>query len=153
MSSELTAATLTVTITEALAVVHATSADNLDFAQTTTHTFSSVGQVDKRIIKLSTTALTTVATFDNSDPSGGTFKRGDIKYIRVTNLDGSASLQVGLDDSDTDAAYSTVAADASIIYTSATVEGNSGGTTLDNALTLRVKGAVNQPLEVLIASA
>jgi hypothetical protein len=52
MGTELTGATLTVTITETLAIVHDTVADNLDFAQTCTHTFASIANVDKRIFKL-----------------------------------------------------------------------------------------------------
>lgn len=157
MASELTAATLTVTITEALAVAHTDSTDNLDFAQTTTHTFGSIAQVSKRIVKLSTTNLTTVVTFDTSNPSAGTFKRADVKYIRITNLDDTNTLQVGLDDgtpasAGTDAGYVSVAADSSIIFTGTTVEGDSAGVTLDNVLTLNVKGAVNQALEVVVAS-
>ena len=151
MGTELTGGTLTVTITEALAVVHATAADNLDFAQTCTHTFASIVNVDKKIIKLYDTSLIEIATL-GGDTDNGAFVRADIKYIRVTNLDGSNALQVGLDDKDSDAAYTSVAADSSIMYTGTTVEGDNGGSTLDNAGALKVKGVANQQLEMLIAS-
>ena len=42
--------------------------------------------------------------------------------------------------------------DSSIIFTGTTVEGGNGGTTLDNATALKVKGAANQQLELFIAS-
>ena len=146
------AATLTVTITEALAIGHDNgSSDSLDFAQTYTHTFGSIVNTSKRIIKLANTNLTEVATF-GSDTSDGAFVRADIRYIRVTNLDGTDALQVGLDDEASDAAYTSVAANSSIIYTGTTCEGDNGGSTLDNATALKVKGVANHQLEVFIAS-
>jgi len=151
MSTELTAATLTVTITEALSVAHATSADNLDFAQTCTHTFASIANVDKRIFKLPNSNLNKLVSFGTTI-ADGVFVRADIKYIRVTNLDGSAALQVGLDDGASDAAYTSVAADSSIMYTGVKCEGANDGTTLDDATALKVKGVSGQQLEVLIAS-
>ena len=48
--------------------------------------------------------------------------------------------------------FTSVAADSSIIFTGTTVEGDNGGTTLDNATALKVKGAANQQLELFIAS-
>lgn len=150
--TDLNAATLTVTITESLAVGHDNgSTDNLDFAQTYTHTFGSIINTSKRIIKLANTNLTEVATF-GSDTADGAFVRADIRYIRVTNLDGTSALQVGLDDEASDAAYTSVAANSSIMYTGTTCEGGNGGTTLDNATALKVKGVAGHQLEVFIAS-
>jgi len=150
--TDLNAATLTVTITETLAVGHDNgSTDNLDFAQTYTHTFGSIINTSKRIIKLANTNLTEIATF-GSDTSNGAFVRADVKYIRVTNLDGTTALQVGLDDEDSDAGYTSVAANSSIMYTGTTVEGDNGGSTLDAATALKVKGIADHQLEVFIAS-
>ena len=150
--TDLNAATLTVTITEALAVGHDNgSTDSLDFAQTYTHTFGSIINTSKRIIKLANTNLTEVATF-GSDTADGAFVRADVRYIRVTNLDGSDALQVGLDDEHSDAAYTSLAPATSIMYTGTTVEGGNGGTTLDNATALKVKGGAGHQLEVFIAS-
>tara|TARA_Y100000114_G_scaffold155747_1_gene180740 strand:- start:416 stop:877 length:462 start_codon:yes stop_codon:yes gene_type:complete len=152
MGTELTAQTLTVTITEALAVDHANGSTNdIDFAQVYTHTYGSIANVSKRIIKLANTNLTEIATF-GSDTQNGAFVRSDVRYIRVTNLDDSDALQVGLDDEGSDAAYTSVAADSSIIFTGTTVEGDNGGSTLDAATALKVKGSANQQLEVMIAS-
>ena len=152
MGTELTGQTLTVTITEALSVDHANGSTNdIDFAQTYTHTYGSIVNASKRIVKLANTNLTEVATF-GSDTDNGVFVRADVKYIRVTNLDASAVLQVGLDDEASDAAYVELAADSSIIYTAVKCEGGNGGSTLDNATALKVKGSANQQLEVFIAS-
>jgi|TARA_R100001443_G_scaffold9108_1_gene18695 hypothetical protein len=149
--TDINAGTLTVTITEALAVGHDVTADERDFAQTMTHTFLSIANVSKRILKLANTNLTKVATFGSAE-SVGTFKRTDVRYIRVTNLDGTDVLQVGLDDEDSDAAYTSLAPATSIIYTGTTVEGGNGGTTLDNATSLKVKGVAGHQVEVFIAS-
>ena len=151
MGTELTGGTLTVTITEALAVVHDTVADNLDFAQTCTHTFASIANVDKRIFKLPNSNLNKLVSFGTTI-ADGVFVRADVRYIRVTNLDGTTALQVGLDDGASDAAYTSVAADSSIMYTGVKCEGANDGTTLDDATALKVKGVSGQQLEVLIAS-
>ena len=150
--TDLNAATLTVTITEALAIGHDTTADARDFAQTCTHTYTGILNSSKKIIKLVNTSLAEVATFSNDDVNNGEFIRGDVRYIRVTYLDGSDALQVGLDDEASDACYTSVAANSSIMYTSVVCEGGNGGTTLDNATALKVKGIANQQLEVFIAS-
>jgi len=149
--TDLNASTLTVTITEALAIGHDTSADARDFAQVCTHTYGSIINTSKRIIKLANTNLTEVVTF-GSDTADGTFVRADVRYIRVTNLDGTDALQVGLDDEASDAAYTSLAANSSIMYTGTTCEGGNGGTTLDNATALKVKGVASHQLEVFIAS-
>lgn len=139
MGTELTAQTLTVTITESLAVDHANGSTNdIDFAQTYTHTYGSIVNASKRIIKLANTNLTEIATLGTGTQNGA-FVRADIKYIRVTNLDSSDSLQVGLDDESDDAAYVEVAADSSIIFTGTKCEGDNDSATLDNATALKVK--------------
>ena len=149
--TDLNAATLTVTITEALAIGHDTTADARDFAQTCTHTYGSIINTSKRIFKLPNSNLNKLVSFGTTI-ADGVFLRADIRYIRVTNLDGTTALQVGLDDEASDAAYTSVAANSSIMYTGVTCEGDNDGTTLDNATALQVKGIANQQLEVFIAS-
>ena len=150
--TDVNAATLTVTITEALQVGHDVgTTDVRDFAQTCTHSFGSIANVSKRIIKLADNTLIKIATF-GSDTDDGAFVRADVRYIRVTNLDGTDALQVGLDDENTDAAYTSLAPATSIMYTGTTVEGGNGGTTLDGATALKVKGVANHQLELFIAS-
>ena len=150
--TDLNAAQLTVTITEALGITHDNGTDTRDFAQTCTHTYTGILNSTKKIIKLVNSNLVEIVTFSNDDVNNGMFVRGDVRYIRVTNLDGTDALQVGLDDEASDAAYTSVAANSSIMYTGVTCEGDNGGTTLDNATALKVKGIANQQLEVFIAS-
>ena len=151
--TDLNAANLVVTITEALAIGHDTGAsDARDFAQTCTHTYTGILNSTKKIIKLVNSNLVEIVTFSNDDVNNGMFIRGDVRYIRVTNLDGTDALQVGLDDEASDAAYTSVAANSSIMYTGVTCEGDNGGSTMDNATALKVKGIANQQLEVFIAS-
>ena len=151
--TDLNAASLVVTITEALAIGHDTgTSDARDFAQTCTHTYTGILNSTKKIIKLVNSNLVEIVTFSNDDVNNGMFIRGDVRYIRVTNLDGTDALQVGLDDEASDAAYTSVAANSSIMYTGVTCEGDNGGSTMDNATALKVKGIANQQLEVFIAS-
>ena len=149
--TDLNAATLTVTITEALAIGHDTTADARDFAQTCTHTFTGILNTSKRIFKLPNSNLNKLISFGTTT-ADGVFVRADVRYIRVTNLDGTAALQVGLDDGASDAAYTSVAANSSIMYTGGKCEGANDGTTLDNATALQVKGVADHQIEVFIAS-
>ena len=149
--TDLNAATLTVTITEALAIGHDTTADERDFAQTCTHTFTGILNTSKRIFKLPNSNLNKLVSFGTTI-ADGVFVRADVRYIRVTNLDGTTALQVGLDDEASDAAYTSVAANSSIMYTGVTCEGDNDGTTLDNATALQVKGIADHQIEVFIAS-
>ena len=150
--TDLNAGVLTVTITEALAIGHDNgSTDNLDFAQTYTHTFGGILNTSKRIFKLPNSNLNKLVSFGTTI-ADGVFVRADVRYIRVTNLDGTAALQVGLDDGASDAAYTSVAANSSIMYTGVTCEGDNDGTTLDNATALQVKGIADHQIEVFIAS-
>jgi len=98
-------ATLTSTITESI------SLNGADRGSTNTLTVASVTQVFHRIVTCPTGQDTTVATFasvaDDSAVSGS-LDVEDVKYIRVTNLDGTnpvnLSLQIdaGEDDSAAD---------------------------------------------------
>ena len=157
MGTELTAQTLTVTITEALAVDHANGTTNdIDFAQTHTHTYGSIANISKRVIKLSNTNETVVANFGATE-SAGTYKQADVRYIRVTNLDGSDTLQLGLNDGASDGAFLKLGPDSSFVWGSVTsgdleVEGAHTISTFDDVTELAVKGSANQQLELVIAS-
>ena len=150
--TDVNAATLTVTITEALAVGHDVTADERDFAQTMTHEFTSIANVSKRILKLANTNLTKIASFSTAE-SVGIFKRADVKYIRVTNLDGSDNLQVGFDDDSSEAAYQIVAPATSVIFTGTKLDGTSASANCNvDVVSLRVKGVAGHQVELFIAS-
>ena len=93
-------ASLNVTITEELTL------NGADRGSTNTLSVASVTQVYHRIVTCPASQDTTVATFastaDDSTGAAGSIDVGDVKYIRLTNLDSSnainLSLQVGTTD-------------------------------------------------------
>ena len=79
MASTLTASTLTVTHTESLNI------NGVNYGGTNTLTIESVIEVSKRIIKVPTSEQE-ILTFSDKN-AAGTYVQGDVKYIRLTNLD------------------------------------------------------------------
>ena len=79
MTSTLTAATLTVKIHESI------SLNGKDQGGTTTLSLSSINEISKRIVTVTTTEAEVVAM--STSASSGTFIEGDVRYMRFTNLD------------------------------------------------------------------
>ena len=79
MTSTLTAATLTVKINESI------SLNGKDQGATTSLSLSSINEISKRIVTVTTTEAEVVAM--STAASSGTFIEGDVKYMRFTNLD------------------------------------------------------------------
>jgi len=101
-------ASLTVTLTEAITL------NNRDQGATTRVTISSIDEIFKRIVTCPANNETTIARFRSSvgNVSGAVAYDSaldvqDVKYIRVTNLDGSndlkLSLQIDVGEDDTGA--------------------------------------------------
>jgi hypothetical protein len=154
MATTVNVSTLTVTITETLAVSTdaAGTDDNINFSQANSHVISaSILNASKRIVELESTALTPIMTFDDTLNKGGVFKRGDVKYIRITNLDDSAVLKVGL-LGDSSGAFLSVAANTSIILTGTQLEIGATWSSFANADSIAVIGAAQQQLEVFVAT-
>lgn len=154
MATTVNVSTLTVTLTETLALSTDASGttDDITFSQTNNHIIStSILNASKRIVELESTALTTILTFDTSLNAGGQFKRADVKYIRITNLDDSAVLKVGL-IGDSSGAFQSVAANTSIILTGTQIEIGATFTSFANADTIKVIGAAQQQLEIMVAT-
>ncbi len=107
MATTLTAATLTVTVTESI------SLNGKDQGATNSFTVSSINEVYKQIV----TATTTAATFlkFGSAASAGTLIRSDVSYLRITNLDDTNHVTVGLQDDSADTAYIKLEKGQSII--------------------------------------
>ncbi len=80
MASTISAATLTVTHTEALTL------NGVDRGVTNTLTIASVNEVDHRIATVDTSAPRTLITLGDNVGSG-TFVKTSVKYIRLTNKD------------------------------------------------------------------
>ena len=53
---------------------------------------SDINEVFKRIITLTGGGQVTVVSLNNTLAAGGTYREGDVRYIRFTNLDSSNSM-------------------------------------------------------------
>ena len=154
MATTINVSTLTVKITETLALsTDATgTADNISFSQENSHVISSaILNASKRIVELESTALTTIVTLHDTLNSGGNYKRGDIKYIRITNLDDSAILKVGV-IGDSSGSWQSVAANTSVIFTGTQIEIGAAFSSFANTGSIAVIGAAQQQLEVFVAT-
>ena len=130
MATTIGAATLTVTITEALTMTHSASsnADDRTHSQTITKTFGSIDNLDKRLLNLPNTNQVEVITLGTAAASApGTFLRSAVKYIRFTNLDDTNGVAVILEDTGGDMASVLVVAGATLMLTDTQVEGGNTG--------------------------
>ena len=84
MTSTVTAATMTVTLTESITL------NGVDQGGTNTLTISSINEVSKRIVT-STTTETEILSFSAAFGGHG-FVSADVRYIRITNLDDTNSV-------------------------------------------------------------
>ena len=91
MTSTVSAATLTVKITETITL------NGSDQGATNTLTIASVNEVMKRIITCSASQTTTIAEFRNDVyEAAGAIDIEDSRYIRVTNLDDTNSVEIAV---------------------------------------------------------
>ena len=107
MATTLTAATMTVTFTEAI------SLNGKDQGATNSFTVASINEVYKQIVTATTTA-TTFLKFGTA-ASAGTLIRADVSYLRITNLDDTNFVTVGLSDDSADTAYIKLEKNQSVI--------------------------------------
>ena len=80
MATTITAATLTVTLTEEI------SLNGQDKGSTNALTVASVTEVSQRIVEVPTSEIT-ILSFQATNPGAGTFDEADVRYIRLTNKD------------------------------------------------------------------
>ena len=80
MASTITASAMTVTLSESITL------NGKNQGGTTTKTFSSIAEISKRILTISTNEAT-IATFSAAVASTGHYNDGNVRYIRITNLD------------------------------------------------------------------
>lgn len=147
MTTTLTAATLTVTLTESIEL------NGVEQGGTNTKTISSVNEVSKRIVTVTTTEAEVIA-FHASAISSGTFIEGDVRYIRFTNLDDTNFIALTFKNENDDEFAVKVDAGHSFIYPG----DNSGGVvdTMDaidgTGLTLSLGDLVNVTADADTAS-
>ena len=94
MTSTLTAATLTVTLTEAI------SLNGYDQGSKNTLTIDSVTEVSKRIVTV-TTSEATVATFSGA-VAAGNYIAANVRYIRFSNKDDTNFITLTFRNQDND---------------------------------------------------
>ena len=92
MTSTLTAATLTVKITESIDL------NGKDQGGSTTLSLASINEISKRIVTVTTTEAT-ILTF-SSAIGQGTYIAANVKYIRFTNLDDTNHIMLTFKDED-----------------------------------------------------
>jgi len=107
MATTIEAATLTVTLTEAI------SLNGYDQGSKNILSISSVTEAHKRIITVPTSERTIINI--GTLVGAGMFVEGDVKYIRITNLDDTNFVTVGLSDDSSDTAYLKLEKGQSII--------------------------------------
>ena len=95
MTTTLTAADMTVTLTEAI------SLNGYDQGSQNTLTISSVTEVSKRIVTVTTTEAV-IATFSSAVASAGHYVAADVRYIRFTNLDDTNFITLTFRNQDND---------------------------------------------------
>ena len=108
MTSTLTAATLTVKITESIDL------NNKDQGGSTTLSLASINEISKRIVTVTTTEAT-ILTF-SSAIGQGTYIAANVKYIRFTNLDDTNHIMLTFKDEDNTEFRVKVDAGQSFIY-------------------------------------
>ena len=116
MATTLTAATLTVTVSENITL------NGSGQGATNTKTFASIAEVTKRILTI-TTAESTIATFSAAVASAGHYVAADVRYIRFTNLDDTNFITLTFRNQDNDEAAIKLDAGQSFIWNA----DNSGG--------------------------
>jgi len=154
MATTINVSTLTVAITETLALSTDASGttDDVTFSQTNNHIINtSILNASKRIVELESTAHTKVLIFHDSLNSAGTYKRADVKYVRITNLDDSEILKVGL-VGDSSGSWESIAPNTSKMFTGTQIEIGATFTAFVNLTDISVKGVAGQQLEVFVAT-
>ena len=92
MTSTLTAATMTVTVTESI------NLNGTNQGATNTLSLASIAEVSKRIVNVPASEVEVVAM--STAVAAGTFVESTVKYIRLTNLDDTNHITLTFKDED-----------------------------------------------------
>ena len=90
MASTITAASLTVTITESITL------NGSNMGATNTLTVGSVNEINQRIVSLDASNVRTLFEFGTAIGSG-TYVRANVKYLRITNKDDTNAVSLNLE--------------------------------------------------------
>ena len=157
MTSLITTGNLSVVTTETLALTHSgVSGDSRTMTQQ--NTFPGTGTIAgnraiQQIFELTSTAQQIILNLDTTE-SAGTVVRGDVKYIRVTNLDDTATLTVGVEGGNQVAYFRLPVSGASFTLYDTVIEtdDDSGAavSSFTNIDSIEVKGAAGQEVELYV---
>ena len=95
MASTVTAATLTVTVSESITL------NGQDMTAVNSKSIASINEISKRIVTVTTTECV-VATFSSAVASAGHYPHADVRYIRFTNLDDTNFITLTFRNQDND---------------------------------------------------
>jgi len=110
MATEVTAATLTITITESLEL------DGEDRGGSVVQTIASVTEYSKRLVNVPTTEIN-LLSFQATTPGAGTYNEADVRYIRISNRDDTNHVVlVFTDDSGTESARVLDAGNSLVLF-------------------------------------
>ena len=159
MTSTLTAATLTVTLTEAITL------NGYDQGSKNIQSVGSIGEVSKRILTI-TTNEATIVTMSGAVASAGHFNDSFVKYMRFTNLDDTNFLTLTFTNDDNDEVAIKLDAGNSFmwfadnsggmvdVFNAATAGDAASDTALGSITTIQADANTgNCDLEMLVASA
>ena len=116
MASTITASTLTVSLTESI------SLNGQDMGATNTKNISSVKEVSKRIITV-TTSESVIATFSAAAASAGHYVAANVRYIRFTNLDDTNFVTITFRNQDNDEVAIKLDAEQSFMWNGDNTDG------------------------------
>ena len=115
MTSTITPATLTVTLKESIEL------NGVEQGATNTKTIANVNEISKRIVTVSTVEREIIAIGTAS--SSGTYIEGDVRYIRITNLDDTNYVALTFKNEDNDEFAVKLDAGYSFIYPADNTDG------------------------------
>jgi hypothetical protein len=120
MATTVTASTLKVTVKEDITL------NGVKHEHKQEQSIANVNMISQRIVRVPT-SLKTVLSFSTAI-AAGTYVAGDIKYIRVTNLDDTNYVTLGLKDStNTESAYLKLEKGETMIFHNTKLETNVNG--------------------------
>lgn len=152
MASTLTTDTLKVLVKEEI------SLNGENQGSETKLNISSVKNISKRLVSTNGTSETTIVSFSTT-PAAGTFVEGDVRYIRVTNLDDTNYVTLNIEgDSSTDFSVRLDAGTSYLLASSSTTGvvdygSISGGALQDLTAIKATANTAAVDLEIFIASA
>lgn len=119
MATTLSNATFTSTITESVTL------NNVTTSSTQTLSIANVNEFDKRIVNVPTSSINLIGF--GSANGVGTFLRTAVKYIRITNLDDTNFVTIGVIDTGGDVFYVKLEAGKSFFMGSDDLEVDTSG--------------------------